>query len=70
MPKLNLPAYFQNFLNELSNVLFYFLDVYILIFNPECDFEDYIDPDCLPDKALLDKIDEPRLFLNSIALQK
>ncbi|NQZ06660.1 MAG: phytanoyl-CoA dioxygenase family protein [Algicola sp.] len=41
----------------------------ILVFDPTGDFVDYVDDDCLPDIAMLDKIDDPRLFVNSIDLK-
>lgn len=41
----------------------------ILVFDSAADFIDYVDDDCLPDISLLDKIDDPRLFLNTINLK-
>jgi ectoine hydroxylase-related dioxygenase (phytanoyl-CoA dioxygenase family) len=41
----------------------------ILVFDPTGDFADYVDDDCLPDTEMLDKIDEPRLFLNTRRLK-
>lgn len=41
----------------------------ILVFDPVADFIDYVDDDCLPDKLMLDKITDPRLFLNTINLK-
>lgn len=41
----------------------------ILVFDSSGDYVDYVDDDCLPDSAMLDKIDEPRLFLNTIRLK-
>jgi ectoine hydroxylase-related dioxygenase (phytanoyl-CoA dioxygenase family) len=41
----------------------------ILIFDSTADFFDYVDDDCLPDISMLDKIDNPRLFKNSIHLK-
>ena len=33
------------------------------------DYVDYVDDDCLPDISMLDKIDDPRLFMNTIHLK-
>ena len=41
----------------------------ILVFDSAADFVDYVDDDCLPDNAMLEKIDDPRLFLNTIDLK-
>ena len=41
----------------------------ILVFDPEGDFADYIDDDCLPTTTMLEKIAEPRLFENSLKLK-
>lgn len=41
----------------------------ILVFDSAGDFVDYVDEDCLPDKSILDKIDDPRLFMNTIQLK-
>jgi len=41
----------------------------ILVFDPEGDFADYVDDDCLPEIPMLDKIDDPRLFINTITLK-
>lgn len=41
----------------------------ILVFDSADDFVDYVDEDCLPDKSILDKIDDPRLFMNTIQLK-
>ncbi|WP_114325062.1 phytanoyl-CoA dioxygenase family protein [Candidatus Colwellia aromaticivorans] len=41
----------------------------ILVFDSAADFVDYVDDDCLPDIAMLDKIDDPRLFINTIHLK-
>jgi ectoine hydroxylase-related dioxygenase (phytanoyl-CoA dioxygenase family) len=41
----------------------------ILVFDPSADFIDYVDDDCLPDKSMLDRITDPRLFLNTISLK-
>ena len=41
----------------------------ILIFDSAGDFVDYVDDDCLPDSAMLDKIDHPRLFINTLKLK-
>lgn len=41
----------------------------ILIFDSVADYVDYVDDDCLPSMAMLDDIDDPRLFLNTIELK-
>lgn len=41
----------------------------ILVFDSAADFIDYVDDDCLPDLSLLDKIDDPRLFMNTLNLK-
>jgi ectoine hydroxylase-related dioxygenase (phytanoyl-CoA dioxygenase family) len=41
----------------------------ILVFDSTGNFVDYVDDDCLPDIAMLDKIDNPRLFVNTIQLK-
>jgi ectoine hydroxylase-related dioxygenase (phytanoyl-CoA dioxygenase family) len=41
----------------------------ILVFDPVADFVDYVDDDCLPSISMLDKIDDPRLFMNTIDLK-
>jgi ectoine hydroxylase-related dioxygenase (phytanoyl-CoA dioxygenase family) len=41
----------------------------ILVFDSAGDFVDYVDDDCLPDSAMLDKIAEPRLFINTLDLK-
>ena len=41
----------------------------ILVFDPAADFIDYVDEDCLPDKSMLNRITDPRLFLNTINLK-
>ena len=41
----------------------------ILVFDSAGDFVDYVDDDCLPDISMLDKIDDPRLFMNTIHLK-
>jgi ectoine hydroxylase-related dioxygenase (phytanoyl-CoA dioxygenase family) len=41
----------------------------ILVFDPAGDFADYVDDDCLPDISMLDKIDDPRLFTNTMQLK-
>jgi len=40
----------------------------ILVFDSAGDFSDYVDPDCLPDDAMLEQIDDPRLFANTLEL--
>ncbi|GAA0821286.1 hypothetical protein GCM10009111_28050 [Colwellia asteriadis] len=39
----------------------------ILVFDSAADFADYVDDDCLPDQAMLEKIDNPKLLINTIA---
>jgi hypothetical protein len=41
----------------------------ILVFDPAGDFVDYVDDDCLPELSMIDKIDDPRLFLNTLHLK-
>ena len=41
----------------------------ILVFDSAADFADYVDDDCLPDISMLDKIDDPRLFINTLNLK-
>ncbi|MFT6031080.1 MAG: ectoine hydroxylase-related dioxygenase (phytanoyl-CoA dioxygenase family) [Oleiphilaceae bacterium] len=41
----------------------------ILVFDSSADFADYVDDDCLPDASMLNKIDDPRLFTNTIQLK-
>ncbi|ABM04134.1 conserved hypothetical protein [Psychromonas ingrahamii 37] len=41
----------------------------ILVFDSAGDYADYVDDDCLPDTSMLDKIADPRLFLNTINLK-
>lgn len=41
----------------------------ILVFDSAADFVDYVDDDCLPDIAMLDKIDDPRLFMTTLQLK-
>ena len=41
----------------------------ILVFDSTGDFVDYVDDDCLPDMSMLDKIDNPTLFINTMNLK-
>jgi ectoine hydroxylase-related dioxygenase (phytanoyl-CoA dioxygenase family) len=41
----------------------------ILVFDPTGDFVDYVDDDCLPDASMLENINDPRLFINTIKLK-
>ncbi|WP_057831934.1 phytanoyl-CoA dioxygenase family protein [Colwellia sp. TT2012] len=41
----------------------------ILVFDTTGDFADYVDDDCLPDSSMLDKIEYPRLFINTLELK-
>ncbi|MFT6269481.1 MAG: ectoine hydroxylase-related dioxygenase (phytanoyl-CoA dioxygenase family) [Alphaproteobacteria bacterium] len=45
------------------------LSLDILVFDPSTNFIDYVDDDCLPDSSMLNKIDDPRLFTNTIHLK-
>ena len=41
----------------------------ILVFDSAANFADYVDDDCLPQLSMLDQIDHPRLFINTIDLK-
>ncbi len=41
----------------------------ILVFDSTANFADYVDDDCLPDISMLAKIDEPKLFRNTLLLK-
>ena len=41
----------------------------ILVFDSAANFVDYVDDDCLPDISMLDKIGDPRLFMNTLHLK-
>ena len=41
----------------------------ILVFDPSADLADYVDDDCLPDTTMLESIDNPRLFTNTVNLK-
>ena len=41
----------------------------ILVFDSSADFVDYVDDDCLPEISMLNKIDDPRLFMNTLHLK-
>jgi ectoine hydroxylase-related dioxygenase (phytanoyl-CoA dioxygenase family) len=41
----------------------------ILVFDSAADFVDYVDDDCLPEISMLDKIDDPRLYMNTLHLK-
>ena len=41
----------------------------ILVFDSTGNFVDYVDDDCLPDISMLEKIEDPRLFINTIELK-
>ena len=41
----------------------------ILVFDSEGDYADYVDNDCLPNKAQLGEMAEPRIFINTINLK-
>lgn len=41
----------------------------ILVFDSAGDFVDYVDDDCLPDALMLENINDPRLFINTLRLK-
>lgn len=41
----------------------------ILVFDAQADFADYVDDDCLPSVAMLNKINNPRLFAKTMSLK-
>jgi ectoine hydroxylase-related dioxygenase (phytanoyl-CoA dioxygenase family) len=41
----------------------------IMIFDSTANLADFVDDDCLPDSAMLDLINEPRLFENTLSLK-
>ncbi len=41
----------------------------ILVFDSAGDYADYVDDDCLPDSVMLDEINNPRLFINTMELK-
>ncbi|MEW6996915.1 phytanoyl-CoA dioxygenase family protein [Colwelliaceae bacterium BS250] len=41
----------------------------ILVFDSSANYVDYVDDDCLPESSMLDKIEDPRLYLNTIHLK-
>ena len=41
----------------------------LLVFDSAGDFVDYVDDDCLPDLSMLEKIDDARLFKNTLHLK-
>ncbi len=41
----------------------------MLVFDSVGDYVDYVDDDCLPSDDMLDEIDNPRIFLNTMALK-
>ncbi|TMM47095.1 phytanoyl-CoA dioxygenase family protein [Colwellia ponticola] len=41
----------------------------ILVFDSAGDFVDYVDDDCLPSAAMLEYINDPRLFVNTLKLK-
>ena len=45
------------------------LSLDILVFDSSANFVDYVDDDCLPDIPMLEKIDDPRLFVNTLHLK-
>lgn len=42
----------------------------VLVFDPSGDFVDYIDNDCLPERSMLNKIENPRIYINSLNLKQ
>ena len=38
----------------------------ILVFDSTANFIDYVDVDCLPDNSMLNSIDDPRIFTNTL----
>ena len=45
------------------------LSLDILVFDSAGDFVDYVDDDCLPDASMLENINDPRLFINTLHLK-
>ncbi len=41
----------------------------ILVFDSSADYIDYVDDDCLPEPSMFEKIEDPRLYLNTIKLK-
>lgn len=41
----------------------------VLVFDSSANFVDYVDDDCLPDAAMIAKIFDPRLFVNTLNLK-
>lgn len=41
----------------------------ILVFDSSANFIDFVDPDCLPDASLLGRIENPKIFINTINLK-
>ena len=41
----------------------------VLVFDSSADFIDYVDDDCLPDISILDKLNDPKLFKNTLDLK-
>jgi len=41
----------------------------ILVFDPEGDFADYVDDDCLPEVSMLSQIEDPRIYTNTLDLK-
>ena len=42
----------------------------ILVFDSAPDYVDYIDDDCLPDASILNQIDDPKIYLNTVHLKE
>ncbi|WNC73265.1 phytanoyl-CoA dioxygenase family protein [Thalassotalea psychrophila] len=41
----------------------------ILVFDSSANYVDYVDDDCLPESSMLDKIADPRLYMNTFELK-
>ncbi len=41
----------------------------MLVFDSTGDYVDYVDDDCLPETSMLNEIDDPRLFMNTLDLK-
>nr|MBL0709556.1 hypothetical protein [Colwellia sp.] len=41
----------------------------ILVFDSVADYIDYVDDDCLPEISMLNKISNPKLFINTLHLK-
>lgn len=41
----------------------------ILMFDSAANYADYVDDDCLPDMSMMDNIDDPRIYMNTLQLK-